>query len=122
MKEKILNLTQHEATPDQISDGVFEPSEKDLVKALITFTRVPTVEEMLEKAGVLARIALREEASAAMIGGAPYFMAPLERALIAVNVRPCYSFTERRSSEIIDPVTGEVKKTQLFVHAGWVWV
>lgn len=118
---KIANLTQHMATAEQVAAGVFEPADKDRVKALITFTTAPEGAEMTERAEELARIALNEGAEAAMIGGAPYFMAPLERALKAAEVRPCYSFTERRATESLDPATGEVKKTQVFVHAGWVW-
>lgn len=118
---KIVNLTQHMATPEQVSAGVFEPADKDKVKALITFTSAPESADMAERAEELARIALDEGAEAGMIGGAPYFMAPLERALKAAGVRPCYSFTERRATETTDPATGEVHKTQVFVHAGWVW-
>ena len=118
---KIVNLTQHVATAEQLAAGVFEPAGKDRVKALITFTTAPESAEIAERAEELARIALDEEAEAAMIGGAPYLMAPIERALKAAGVRPCYSFTERRGTETYDPATGEVRKTQVFVHAGWVW-
>lgn len=118
---KIINLTQHMATAEQVSAGVFEPADKDKVKALITFTSAPESADMAERAKALARIALDEGAEAAMVGGAPYFMAPLEEALRSAGVRPCYSFTERRATETVDPATGEVHKTQVFVHAGWVW-
>lgn len=118
---KIVTLTQHMATAEQVSAGVFEPADKDKVKALITFTSAPESADMAERAEGLARIALDEGAEAAMIGGAPYFMAPIEKALKAAEVRPCYSFTERRATEAVDPATGEVRKTQVFVHAGWVW-
>lgn len=118
---KIVNLTQHMATAEQVSAGVFEPADKNLVKALLTFTSAPSGTDMAERAEKLAHIALDEGAEAAMVGGAPYFMAPLERALAAAGVRPCYSFTERRATETVDPATGEVRKTQVFVHAGWVW-
>ena len=118
---KIVNLTQHVATAEQVAAGVFEPANKDLVKALITFTIAPSSAEMAERAEALARIALGEGAEAAMVGWAPYFMAPLEKRLAMAGVRPCYSFTERRATETTDPATGEVRKTQVFVHAGWVW-
>lgn len=118
---KILNLTQHMATAEQGAAGVFEPADKEMVKALITFTTAPSGAEMTERAEALARIAFNAGAEAAMVGGAPYFMAPVERALKSAGVRPCYSFTERRATETVDPETGEVRKTQVFVHAGWVW-
>lgn len=118
---KIVNLTQHMATAEQVSAGVFEPANKDQVKALLTFTTAPEGADMAERAEALAQIALGEGAEAAMIGGAPYFMAPLAKALATAGIRPCYSFTERRATETVDPATGEVRKTQVFVHAGWVW-
>lgn len=118
---KIVNLTQHMGTAEQLAAGVFEPADKDQVKGLLTFTTAPSGAEMAERAEALARIALDAGAEAAMIGGAPYFMAPMEEALRSAGVRPCYSFTERRATETVDPETGEVRKTQVFVHAGWVW-
>jgi len=48
-------------------------------------------------------------------------MAPLERALVEHGIDPCYAFTERRSAEVMDPETGEVRKTQIFVYTGFVW-
>ena len=119
---KILNLTQHVATQEQLVAGVFEPANKEEVRTLLTFTAVPTSADMTERAEALARIVLDEKAEAAMIGGAPYFMSSLEKVLQAMGIRLCYSFTERKTTETVDPTTGAVHKTQVFVHSGWVWV
>ena len=39
MQNSILNLTQHQATADQIADGVFEPTpaQKARIKEILTF-------------------------------------------------------------------------------------
>ena len=54
-----------------------------------------------------------------MIGGAPYLMSALENALMAVGIKPLYSFSERVSMEetIAD---GTVRKTNVFRHVGFV--
>ena len=117
---KIINLTQHVATAEQVTAGVFEPADKKAVQDLLTFNTAPSKPEMATRAEALAELAKGENAEAAMIGGAPYFMAPLELALTAAGIQPLYSFTERRATETLDPATGEVKKTQVFIHAGFV--
>jgi hypothetical protein len=112
----ILNLTQHVATPDQ---GVREPSDKKAVQALLTFSTLPTSAEIRERAEKLAAIAVAEGADAAMIGGAPYLMGPLEGALRSAGVKPMYSFSVRQSVEKTDD-DGNVVKTVVFKHAGFV--
>ena len=119
---KIINLTQHNATAEQLTAGVFEPADKRKVQDLLTFNVAPPKAEMATRATALAELAKAANANAAMIGGAPYFMAPLELALTAAGVQPLYSFTERRATETLDPATGEVKKTQVFIHAGFVGI
>ncbi len=117
---KIINLTQHMATPEQVADGVFEPAEKLRVQELLTFTTAPTENRMVDRALELADIANFSGADAAMIGGAPYFMRPLEESLRDVGIRPLYSFTERRVTEGPDPDSGEFRKVSVFKHVGWV--
>lgn len=58
-------------------------------------------------------------ADAAMIGGAPYLMGPLEAALKDRGIAPLYAFSERRSIEVKNEA-GEVTKTAVFVHLGFV--
>ena len=112
----ILNLTQHVGTPDQ---GVTEPEEKSAVKALLDFSTLPSWWEIADRADKLAAIAVEAGAEAAMIGGAPYLMAPLEVALKAAGIRPLYAFSIRESVETTGP-DGKVTKTATFRHAGWV--
>ncbi len=118
---KILNLTQHVATPEQIAAGVVEPSEKDkkLIIKLLTFEEIPEREEIFKRADLLARLARRIGYRNAMVGGAPYLMRPLESALWRYGIRGFYAFSKRESIEEQLP-DGSVKKTQVFRHAGFV--
>lgn len=60
---KIVNLTQHAGTAEQLAAGVADLGATSLeLKRLLTFDSLPTREEI--------------EARAAMIGGAPFLMAP----------------------------------------------
>lgn len=112
----ILNLTQHHGTTDQ---GVVEPTNKTKVIELLTFNTLPTIGELNARASELAIIAVREGADEAMIGGAPYLMAPLEGALYRAGVTPVYAFSVRESKEEILP-DGNIKKISVFKHAGWI--
>lgn len=121
----ILNLTQHQATPDQVAEGVIEldSNSKEQVKNLLTFTEAPTVTEMRERARQIAVIVVStkpEGCLTAMIGGAPYFMGILEGALRYVGITPVYAFSKRIVEEVEE--NGVVKKVSTFKHAGWVAV
>jgi hypothetical protein len=111
----ILNLTQHPGTPEQ---GVTEPTEKEGVRALLTFGGLPSKEEVSARAEALAEMAAAAGADAAMIGGAPYLMALLESALRSRGIKPLYAFSERRSVEFTSP-SGEVEKRSVFQHLGF---
>lgn len=115
----ILNLTQHAATSDQVAVGVFKPADKREVQALLTFNEIPSTEEIKERAEKLADIVRKEGYASAMIGGAPYLMGALEAELKKRNVTPLYSFTKRESVETVNE-KGEVVKTAVFRHVGWV--
>ena len=115
----ILNLTQHHATPDQIEVGVVEPADKAAVQQLLTFEELAAREVVASRAATLADLAAGSDYIAAMIGGAPFLMAPLERALRERGVTPLYSFTRREASEVPDG-QGGVRKTQVFRHVGFI--
>lgn len=117
----ILNLTQHDSTPEQKAGGVVEPSDKAAVRGLLTFNAIPSKEEMAEKASNLASVAVNEKAGAAMIGGAPYFMSALELALKERGVKPMYAFSVRESADVAQP-DGSVRKVAVFRHLGFVEV
>ena len=65
---RIINLTQHVATADQIKAGVFEPRYKKTVQRSLTFDQIPTFGDMEGIAEFLADIAREENADSAMIG------------------------------------------------------
>ena len=116
----IFNATQHVATKEQILVGVIENPNSEVVK-LLTFDSIESKEEIIDRAEKIAVIVRDSGCRKAMIGGAPYLMAPLEEALKNEGVEPLYSFTKRVTIE--EPQTdGSVKKTQMFRHEGWIEV
>lgn len=115
----ILNLTQHNASPAQVAEGVREPSDKGRVQALLTFTDLPTREEIEKRAYALSLIALEEGYPRAMVGGFGALMGPLERALNDLGITPIFAFSERVSEEVTLP-DGTVRKVSRFRHLGWV--
>ena len=122
----ILNLTQHMATVDQADGGVVEPSNKAAVQAALTFDVIPSSDDISIRAGLLARIAQefwrgRAGTPFVLIGGAPWLMSRLEYELSLMGMTPVYAFSKRVSSETID-VNGNVIKTNIFCHAGFVTI
>jgi len=119
---RILNLTQHKPTPEQVSAGVVEPAEEDkqTIRNALTFDDLPTAEKIERRAQALAKVAKRY-CDSAMIGGAPYLMSALERALKERGIKPLYAFSKR---EVVEEQLsdGSVKKTQVFKHLGFVEV
>jgi hypothetical protein len=130
----ILNLTQHVSTAEQKAQLVVEPRMcKAKIQKLLTFEEIPTKEEIEARAKELARIAVSEASHYAgdtdneiwitrvMIGGAPYLMGALEKAVRVMGFTPVYAFSKRESEEIPQP-DGSVKKIQVFRHVGFVEV
>ena len=121
----IVNLTQHNATNDQIDAGVFnvdyDHNELDYLRSLLTFDSISTIEDMQQRADEIAKIALRTNAKKAMIGGAPFFMGYLETALKSVGIQPLYAFSQRVSVETTAE-DGTVTKQNVFKHMGFVEV
>ena len=116
----IINLTHHELTSEQLEG--FEHvgiSYRDMIKGFLTFDNLPTREQITDCAYALARIAIGQKATHAMIGGAPYLMSTLETALKYYGVQPLYAFSQRESVEktLED---GSIQKVSVFKHAGWV--
>ena len=120
----ILNLTQHAATAEQIAQGVgdLNPHHGEIqqLKNLLTFDSLPSAETVYERAYAIAALAQSYFVDVAMIGGAPYLMGALERALNKVGIKPLYAFSERVSVEKI--VDGVVVKTNEFKHIGFIEV
>lgn len=123
----ILNLTQHPATPEQIAQGVRDlpADERAELSRLLTVDDLPTVAEIADRCDAIAALIYATDADNApasvMIGGAPWMMGPLVRALQAAGVVQCLAaFSKRESVESTDPATGAVKKTAIFRHVGFV--
>lgn len=121
----ILNLTQHAATPEQIAQGVVDViqahGEPEKLKALLTFESLPTAEQVYDRADAIAQLAQSYFVDSAMIGGAPYLMGALERALNKRGIKPVYAFSERVSVEQTQ-ADGSVRKVNVFKHVGLVEV
>ncbi len=118
---RVFNLTQHDATPDQLSRGVvdLDPNLAADVRGMLTFNELPSTEELFRRADSIAQIAEEEGAKYAMIGGAPYLMAPLEDALLSHGIIPLYAFSLRESRDI-PQLDGSTKKVMRFKHLGFV--
>lgn len=118
---KIVNLTQHSSTPEQRAHGVvdLEGKEREELLELLTFNELPTQSEVRERAERIADLTSTHGCEAAMIGGAPYLMGPLEAALRERGITPLYAFTKRESVEEVQP-DGSVRKTAVFRHAGFI--
>lgn len=139
----IINLTQHLASPDQIREGVIDLPEAEERKALVellTFETLPSPKEIEARAAGIAAMAYKiaprnicscgicwwcenraGEIPIAMIGGAPYLMAQLEKSLRQWGFQILYSFSSRVSTEETLP-DGSVKKIQSFKHIGFIEV
>lgn len=118
--QMIFNLTQHEPTGSQIESVASRTEEQaSAVKSLLNFIEPPSREEIVSKAAALADIAKAAGATAAMIGGAPYLMGPLEKELRYRRIIPVYSFSKRVSKEEV-VINGTVQKTSVFEHVEWV--
>ena len=130
----ILNLTQYVVTAEQKAQLVVEPRMcKTEIRELLTFEEIPSKEEIESRATKLAEIAVSEASMYAgetdnvvwitrvMLGGAPYLMGALEKAVRECGFTPVYAFSQRESEEITQP-DGSVRKVQVFRHIGFVEV
>lgn len=119
----ILNLTQHTATNDQLDAGVYDLAGTlhEMVKTLLTFEKVPTRLDITARALALAEVAVEvrkdRHYEKVMIGGAPWLMSSLEKALFESGFTPVYAFSKRVSTE--EFVDGNLVKKQVFKHLGF---
>lgn len=122
---KIINLTQHPASAEQREAGVFDvPADLtyggDTLREQLTFNELPAYDDVLLVAECIANLAKDNfECDAAMIGGAPFLMAPLVDALQRNGIKPMFAFSKRESVEETQP-DGSVRKTAVFSHLGFV--
>ena len=116
----IINLTQHLVTPEQFEAGVIdlEYNTRLTLKKLITFDTLPSQHDLSERAKLVATLAHNTGAKKAMIGGAPFFMSHLEKALKEQGIIPYYAFSERVCSEKF--INGKIIKVNEFKHLGFI--
>lgn len=132
MNDKILNLTQHFATPEQREAGVVDLSEegREVLIKMLTFDEIPDRVDLEWRARAISCAARREifvpsplfeemPRPKVMIGGAPFFMSILEKMLVLSGFFPVYAFSKRESVEVLQP-DGSVVKRNVFKHAGFV--
>lgn len=67
---EILNLTQHQATSEQVEQGVINLEDSSDLKNLLTFNTLPSQDELIQSAMAITKIALDYGAKKVMIGGA----------------------------------------------------
>lgn len=122
---KILNLTQHVATQEQLAAGVvdLDQESRSTLAKLLTFEAIPSSHDMARRACKIAQIAeeksLADNDKCVMVGGAPFFMSTLERVLMKKGFDILYAFSKRESVERMKP-DGSFEKTAVFRHAGFV--
>ena len=114
----IVNLTQHTSTTEQNCVDLTGEDRRMLLAAL-TFETLPRFTEIQERAAAIASLAADTHHDNAMIGGAPFLMATLERELRARGITPMYAFSVRESAEQVQP-DGSTRKVAVFRHAGFV--
>ena len=124
--KKIINLTQHNATPEQIEAGVVEPEVKARIQELLTFDEPPDPAEIIRRAEEFAALAYEivtaeydAETVTVMVGGAPFFISALERELMFRGMDPVYAFSMRESIDQAQE-DGSVRKVAVFRHLGFV--
>ncbi len=127
----IINLTQDQATPDQIAAGVVDlpQSGREALAELLTFEELPDLDDIQDRAEALVLLAFHNDLEwddvddpfpeQAMIGGAPWLMEPLAKRLRAHGIIPLFAFSRRESIEQVQQ-DGSVRKTNVLKHAGFV--
>jgi len=107
----------HSAAWDALGEAVADETSVDADAAASLFAAA----RQTRRAAVAARraAAAARRGRTAMIGGGPYLLAPLERALRRTGVDSLYAFSVRESSEERLP-DGSVKKVAVFRHLGFV--
>lgn len=128
MATLFINLTQHPLSNEQrawADEHCMAVVETDAdTKSALNFEELPTLEILEERAdAIVSRLGTRHPDfhRTAMIGGAPFFMPVLERKLKEAGIQPVYAFSKRVSVEGVNE-QGEVVKTSVFKHEGWIEV
>ena len=122
---KIVNLTQHAPTAEQIAAGVVpnKSGDQEALGRMLTFNELPTKKEVMQRAVDLydlgAQIGREIGSTTFMIGGAPWLMADLEYVILTDGAKYVYAFSARESVETHN-ADGSVNKIQVFRHKGFI--
>ena len=118
----VVNLTQHNATVEQIKDGVFDlPDQlRQRLVELLTFPADYSRDDLEKAAQGIVSLVKEVDCFRTMIGGMPSFMPVLERALAKEGCAVGYARTERVSVDQVQ-ADGSVRKVSVFQHAGMYW-
>jgi hypothetical protein len=89
---RIVNLTQHPATPKQIAAGVvdLQGSSLEILKRFMAIEEPQSETYMQSAAGILASLVVAADAEAAMVDGESFLADTLEMALKERNIKPLY--------------------------------
>jgi hypothetical protein len=116
-----LNLTQHDATKDQLSAGVVDLNDdkKEKLRKLLTFESKPDGSTIFMRSVEIVKIAKNHDFPSptrnVMIGGAPWLMSDLENCLAVAGFDIYYAFTKR----VVEEENGVKKST--FKHEGFIY-
>ena len=127
---KILNLTQHSPTEDQIAAGVADPDDTVARNRALNVAASdlvgPNVQDIIHnRIADLVEIVLQHGLDhpvwdgRVMIGGLPVLTASLAVTLAKIGCSPVYAVTDRVSVESVQ-ADGSVRKTSEFKHVGFV--
>ena len=129
---RILNLTQHESTPQQRKEGLVDLEGVLLadLKDILTVNKKPSEEEITGRAievGFLAEDYFKlenwEKPWKAMIGGAAWFIPSLQEVLEWLDIDPLYAFSIRNTKDTHLPdgaVLKQKKGDLMFRHEGFI--
>lgn len=104
---KLLNLTPHRATADQLAAGVIDlpDDQRELLQSLMAFDVLPRIAQINDRAAEIAELACSnglggDDADSptpcrAMIGGPHWLMAPLAALLYERRIKPMFAFSVR---------------------------
>jgi hypothetical protein len=114
---KIINLTQHHPTAEQLKEGVTIDNQL-VISSLLTFAADYTADDLNEAAYNLTMLAVNNGYKRAMIGGMPALMPVLQNALLNAGVNVLYARSERVSQDVVQ-TDGSVRKVSVFAHRGF---
>lgn len=131
-KEKIINLTLHELTPELEKEGVFDLADwyKRIVRESLLFEELPSKGEIELRVSLLVNCLLQyggssperqlEEGQKILVGGATYLIPKLVKRLKEAGFKPVGLFTKRILKERSSKDGSVVLQERQIVFGGFV--